>query len=67
MTTSEFRSYGFILDSLAALGWNRQPPSKGGQVYTQNEVSRDVGLKSVLGSSVQRTSLWWTTIPNGIG
>lgn len=49
MTTSEFRSYGFILDSLAALGWNRQPPSKGGQVYTQNEVSRDVGLKSVLG------------------
>lgn len=49
MTISEFRSYGFILDSLTALGWNRQPPSKGGQVYTQNEVSRDVGLKSVLG------------------
>lgn len=49
MTISEFRSYGFILDSLAALGWNRQSPKRGGQVYTQNEVLHDPDLKTVLG------------------
>lgn len=49
MSISEFRTYGFILDALASLGWNKSSPAKGGQVYTQNEIQHDEDLKSVLG------------------
>ena len=49
MSISEFRTYGFILDGLADLGWNRVSPGRGGDVYTQGEVLQDPDLKSVLG------------------
>ena len=48
MTTSEVRAYHFILNSLADMGWNRRPPHKGGQVYTQNEAFKDDFLKTAL-------------------
>lgn len=46
---SEYRLYGFILDSLKDMGWNEKPPYKGGEVYTQNEALRDPVLKSAFG------------------
>ena len=49
MTISEFRAYGFILDSLSALGWDRRAPNRGGEIYTQNEVLHDFVLADGLG------------------
>lgn len=48
MAISEFRLYGFILNSLADMGWDKRPPHRGGQVYTQNEVFNDSFLKAAL-------------------
>ena len=50
MTVSEFRAYGFILDSLSELGWDKRAPTRGGQIFTQNEVRRDSVLKDALGN-----------------
>ena len=47
---SEYRLYGYILDRLEELGWNKKPPFDGGQVFTQNEALRDPNLKSSLGA-----------------
>lgn len=49
MPDSEFRLYGYILESLKSLGWDTRSPSKGGQVYTQNEISQHRRLKAALG------------------
>lgn len=49
MPDSEFRLYGFILDALGEMGWDRRPPYRGGQVFTQSEALRDEGLKIALG------------------
>ena len=38
MKLSEFRTYPFIFDSLKEMGWNTNPPSYGGDVFTQHEV-----------------------------
>ena len=46
---SEFRLYHYIQDSLEIAGWDTRSPSKGGQVYTQNEIYKDDILKSALG------------------
>ncbi|WP_420546654.1 N-6 DNA methylase [Curvivirga sp.] len=37
---SEFRSYVYIVDRLKEMGWNVKSPALGGQVYTQNECTR---------------------------
>lgn len=50
MSISEFRAYGFILESLSALGWDKRAPSRGGEIYTQNEVKHDSVLKAALGN-----------------
>ena len=49
MADSEYRLYGYILDRLKEMGWNTNPPNRGGQVYTQSEVSKDEGLKQAFG------------------
>lgn len=49
MTVSEFRAYGFILDGLSGLGWDKRAPTRGGQVYTQNEVRNAPVLRDALG------------------
>lgn len=36
---SEFRTYPYIQDRLAEMGWNTKSPKHGGQVYTQNEAT----------------------------
>ena len=46
---SEVRLYGFILDKLKERGWDKRSPRNGGQVYAQNELRRNVQLKSALG------------------
>lgn len=50
MADSEFRLYGYILQRLSEVGWDRRTPSKGGHVYTQNEALEDSKLKSAFGS-----------------
>ncbi len=46
---SEYRLYPFISDLLKDVGWDVRSPSKGGQLYTQNEVRQNEDLKSALG------------------
>ncbi len=49
MALSEFRAYGYILDMLEEMGWDRRPPSKGGQVFAQQEILADERLKAAFG------------------
>ena len=50
-TESEFRSYPLIQQILSDMGWDVRSPSKGGQVYTQNEATKqNTKLKEALGS-----------------
>lgn len=37
---SEFRTYPFIQKRLSEMGWNTKSPKHGGQVYTQNEATK---------------------------
>jgi type I restriction-modification system DNA methylase subunit len=48
---SEFRLYGFIIQSLKELQWNTKNPSRyaDGEVYTQNESLQNPILKETLG------------------
>ncbi len=52
MAESEFRLYGFILDSLKDLGWDTRSPRLGGSVFTQHEALDDPGLKAGLGARI---------------
>ena len=49
MALSEFRAYGYILDMLEEMGWDRRPPAKGGQVFAQQEILADERLKAAFG------------------
>ncbi len=51
---SEFRAYGWIVESLKGLGWNTRSPSRddAGQVYTQVELRDDEELHAQLGQEV---------------
>ena len=50
-TDSEFRSYGYIQTGLADLGWQTKNPSRGGDVYWQQEFyDDDAVLTAALGN-----------------
>ncbi|HLF16122.1 MAG TPA: N-6 DNA methylase [Candidatus Thermoplasmatota archaeon] len=51
---SEFRAYGWIVESLKALGWNTRSPNRddAGQVYTQIECRDDAEIHARLGQEV---------------